>query len=163
MMRRELLDTWLPFLEIQDDGLDPVLFPENTIRLVVDNDPHTVTFDTALGARLYSPAPFQPSLMSSEPDRAPSARVTIAAFDDAIRAVRSLQEAPTVRLFLALASDLSTVPVPRQREVHGLCVLPRYNSLSIELPIVPDAIEDEAQSRWQFTPYTTPGLFGISP
>lgn len=162
-IRQELLDRWIAFLEIEHESLPDADFPDNTLRLVLDNAEHTVTFDAALGARTYSPAPFQPSLMSSDPDRSPDARITIASFDEAIRAVRLLQSAPEVRLFVALESDLALVPVPKQREATGLCIKPRYSSLSIELPVVPDEIDDEAQSRHQFTPTNTPGLFGVTP
>jgi len=162
-LRQELFERWIPFFEIEHVDLLPS-FTDGILGLVLDNKPWTVDFGgpTSPSLRSYSPAPFEPSLLTSEPDRPAQAVIEIFSFEEAIRAIRLLQTAPQVRLFLALESDLSMVPVPKQREASGFSLAVTYDALRIQIPISPVALEDEAQSRHQFTPRNNPSLFGVS-
>jgi len=163
-LRQELFERWIPFVEFEHTDLYPT-FPDGILGLVLDNSPHTVNFvpgSPLPPARLYNPAPFNPSLMASEPDRPPQAQIEIHAFDDAIRAVRLLTEAPLIRLYIVLEGDLILDPVPIQREASGVSLQVTYDSLKIQIPITPVSVEDEAQSRHQFTPRNNPSLFGVS-
>lgn len=164
-IRAELFEDWVPFVEIEHPDLDPT-FPDGIIALTLHNQPVTVDFGT--GSREYKAVPFKPSLMSSEPGRPPSARIEFLAFDEGIRAVRLLKTAdqetvPLVRLFGALEKDFGMSPCPKQLSTEGITLAISYNAFRIEIPIVPDLLDDESASTWQFTPYNFPALFGFTP
>lgn len=158
-IRQELFERWMAFLEFEHPSLSPE-FPGGVIALVLNTE--EITCDFGDGARTYQPAPFRPSLLASEADLPPIARIDIVAFDDAIRAARSVTAHPEARLFVALESDLGLVPVPKQREASGFAFAITYDAFRIEVPVTPETIEDEAQSRYQFTPHNNPPLFGVS-
>lgn len=156
MFDQETDQVFLVLLEIWHDDLDD--FSSNPLRFVRNYE----NIDSTLGGT-YSPAetftafPFSLKLPDEDEDRLLVAELEICNVDRTIvEAVRELDSAPEIKIYIVLAEDPDTVEIgPIELKLRKTT----YDSFVVRGELYDDYVLDEPWPAGRCTPNVTPGLF----